>query len=220
MNDKVTLDETIDVARPRHGETRSTAVALKADGNPEGKGLSGILNDWQQSRPQGVVSKPRRQILAEFFTSMLVLSAKFKYRPVVGKPNYLYWINGEWLLSLVSPQEWSAERRASFAGTCVLQLDRTWTIAPSRLLAEKNAVSAAIASFYKAFTEIMNTDLALEDILPVYVGTMPYYQRLNASALSSSLRETMMRGNQLSISGRSWQSQLPQLNHMITNDLV
>ena len=165
-----------------------------------------------------MVAKPRRQILAEFFTSMLVLSARFKYRPVVGIPNYLYWINGEWLLSLISPHEWSIERQSAFAGTCVLQLDRTWTIAPSQRLAEKSAVSEAIASFYNAFTEIMNTDLALEDILPVYVGTMPYYQRLNASALSTSLRGTMMCGDQLSISGRDWQNQLPRLNHMLTSD--
>lgn len=202
----------------RHDNDGVTAIALRAGGNPEGKGLSGLLRDWQQSRPRGVVAKPRRQILAEFFTSMLVLSAKFKYRPVVGTPNYLYWMNGEWLLSLISPQEWSAERRAGFAGTCVLQLDRTWTIAPSQVLAKKGAVSDAIANFYTAFAEIMNTDLALEDILPVYVGSLPYYQRLNASALGASLRGTMVRGDQLSISGRDWHGQLPQLNHMISND--
>ena len=69
-------------------EARSGAVAPKTGGNPEGKGLSGLLRDWQLSQPRGVVAKPRRQLLVEFFTSMLVLSAKFKYRPVVGKPNY------------------------------------------------------------------------------------------------------------------------------------
>ena len=78
------------------------AIARKADGNPEGKGANGFLLDWYQSEPRGVVAKPQRQLLAEFFTSMLVLSAIFKFRPVVGVSNYLYWINGEW--SLLLPQ--------------------------------------------------------------------------------------------------------------------
>lgn len=204
-----------DSARDR---TRVKAVALKTEGNPEGKGQSGILSDWQQSRPRGVVAKPQRQILAEFFTSMLVLSARFKYRPVVGKLNYLYWMNGEWLLSLISPQEWSADREAGFAGTCVLQPDRTWTIAPSQSLAEKNTVAEAIARFYTAFTAMMNTDLALEDILPVYVGTMPYYQRLHASTLSRSLHGTMKLGEQTAVTARDWRQHLPRLNHLLTDD--
>lgn len=101
--------------------SRDFAVALKTEGNPEGKGLNGFLLDWYQSEPRGVTAKPQRQLLAEFFTSMLVLSAKFKYKPVVGGTNYLYWINNEWALSLIAPDEWSSERRAGFAGTCVLQ---------------------------------------------------------------------------------------------------
>ena len=96
---------------------RPRALAHKADGNPEGKGLNGFLLDWYRSEPRGVVAKPERQVLAEFFTSMLVLSAKFKYEPVVGAPNYLYWINDEWSLSIIGPHEWSEERRRAFAGT-------------------------------------------------------------------------------------------------------
>ena len=192
-------------------------VALKEDGNPEGKGLSGLLNDWRETEPRGVVVKQQRQVLAEFFTSMLVLSAHFKYRPVVGTPNYLYWLNGKWLLSLIAPQEWSRERQAAFAGTCVLQPDRTWTIAPASSLAEANPVTRAIARFYESFTHIIDTDLALEDVLPVYVASMPYYQRLNASALTRSLRRSMMLGDQSSIRGRDWLLQLPRLNRLLAH---
>src|SRR5690606_40243395 len=102
----------------------------KQDGNLEGKGHNGFLLDWYRTEPRGVAAKPRRQLLAEFFTSMLVLSARFKYKPAVGAPNYLYWLNGEWSLSLIAPAEWSDERRAGFAGTCVLHPDMTWTIDP------------------------------------------------------------------------------------------
>ena len=66
----------------KHFESGNSAIARKTDGNPEGKGHNGFLLDWYQSEPRGVVAKPRRQLLAEFFTSMLVLSAAFKFRPV------------------------------------------------------------------------------------------------------------------------------------------
>jgi hypothetical protein len=191
------------------------AVARKADGNPEGKGLNGFLLDWYQTEPRGVVAKRRHQVLAEFFTSMLVLSAQFKYRPAVHVTNYLYWINGEWSLSLISPEEWSDERRAGFAGTCVLQPDMTWTIAPSEIVAEDNPVSDAIGRFYDAFAETFDTDLTLEEILPFYVGTLPYYQRLHAAALSRSIRAAVILGDQSATSCRQWYTRLPQLKNLL-----
>ena len=193
-------------------ESGNFAIARKTDGNPEGKGLNGFLLDWYQSEPRGVVAKPRRQVLAELFTSMLVLSATFKYRPVVGAANYLYWINGEWCLSLIAPDEWSQERRAGFAGACVLQRDMTWTIAPSDLLAEDNSMSNAIGRFYDAFAETLDTELTLEEILPFYARRMPYYQRLYASALSRSVRAAVTLGDQASSSCRQWHMLLPRLN--------
>lgn len=191
------------------------ALALKADGNPEGKGVSGLLLDWRRTAPRGVVAKPRRQVLAELFTSMLALSAAFKYRPAVERSNYLYWIDGQWSLSLIEPEEWSDERRAGFAGTCVLQHDMTWTIAPSELLTRDNPVSDAIRRFYDAFAETLDTDLTLEEILPYYVGRMPYYQRLYANALSRSVRGTMTLGNQSSIRSRDWQLLLPRIERAL-----
>ena len=191
------------------------ALALKADGNPEGKGCNGLLRDWVASEPRGVVAKPQRQVLAEFFTSMLVLAASFKYQPAVDRPNYLYWIDGRWVLSLIAPDEWIRDRRDCFAGTCVLQLDRTWTIAPSDLLAGRNAVSDAVGRFYDAFAEILDTDLALEDVLPFHVGDLPYYQRLNANALSRSIRRSVALGDQTAISCRDWRMMLPRLDCLL-----
>lgn len=196
-------------------KSRNQAVATKVDGNPEGKGLNGFLLDWHRSEPKGVVAKPQRQVLAEFFTSMLVLSAKFKYKPAVGVPNYLYWIDAEWSLSLIAPDEWSEERRAGFACQCLLQHDMTWTITPSDLLAEDNAVSDAVGRFYDAFAESLNTDMTLEEILPFYVGKMPYYQRLYANALSRSIRGTVTLGDQRAIKCRDWQMLLPRLEKVL-----
>ena len=188
----------------------TSVVARKTDGNPEGKGSNGFLLDWERTEPRGVVVKPRRQLLAEFFTSMLILSAKFKFRPAIGAATYLYWIDDEWSLSLIAPEQWSDERRAGFAGICILQADMTWTLNPSALLKDKGPVADAMARFYEAFAEKLDTDLTLEEILPFYVGTMPYYQRLFASAMSRSFRAGVILGDQTGTSCRDWQALLPR----------
>ena len=189
----------------------------KTDGNPEGKGFNGFLRDWRASQPGGVVAKPRHQILAEFFTSMLVLSARFRFRPSVGVEYYLYWIDDEWSLSLIAPDEWTNERRAGFAGTCALQRDMTWTITPSDLLAGENPVSSAVSRFYDAFARKLETDLALEEILPSYAGGLPYFQRLYASAVSRSLRAAITLGDQAATSCRQWLMLLPRRQNLLPN---
>lgn len=198
------------MSKGNHLGAANSTIARKTGGNPEGKGLNGFLLDWYQGAPRGVIAKPRCQILAEFFTSVLVLSATFKYRPAMGTVNYLYWINGEWRLSLIAPDAWSDERRAGFAGSCVLQRDMTWTITPSDRLAEANPVSEAIGRFYDSFAEMLDTDRTLEEILPFHVRRLPYYQRLFASALSRSLRSAVNLGDQASSSCRQWYTLLPQ----------
>ena len=158
------------------------------------------------------MAKPDRQLLAELFTSMLVLSATFKYRPAPGCPNFLYWIDGDWSLSLIEPGAWSDDRKAGFVGTCVLQPDMTWTITPSDQVGEDNELTAAIARFYDAFVDTLDNDLTLEGILPFYVRRMPYWQRLHASALSRSIRGTITLGDQASSRCRDWRALLPKFD--------
>ena len=190
---------------------RASAVAERPI-NVDGKGLNGFLLDWYRSEPRGVVAKPQRQVLAEYFTSMLVLSAGFKYKPSIGTANYLYLVDGGWMLSLIAPYEWSEARRSGFVGTCTLQADMTWTIEPSENLAEDGPVSEAVARFYDAFAETLDTDLTLEEILPFYVGRMPYYQRLYANALSRSIRGAVTLGDQRELRSRDWRLLLPKFD--------
>jgi len=194
---------------------KSVLVAPEADGNPDGKGAHGFLDDWHLTQPTGVVAKPQRQVLAALFTSMLVLSASFKYRPVRGRSNYLYWIDGQWSLSLIAPHEWSPRMRRGFAGTCTLQSDMTWTIVPSAQLVEDSPVSGAIRRFFTAFAELLNTDLTLEEILPFYISGLPYFQRLYASALSRSLSAAVTLGNQASIGCQQWRKQLLTVENVL-----
>ena len=178
------------------------------DGNRDGKGVNGLLNDWRSTEPRGIVAKPQRQVLVELFTSMLVLSAAFKYRPVPGRTNYLYWIDGRWSLSLIAPHEWSQHRCDGYAGMCMLQNDMTWTIVPSEKLNEDSPVVAAIRRFFAAFSQMLNTNLTLEEVLPFHASRLSYYPRLYAGALSRSVCATLARGQQKAISCEDWRKQL------------
>lgn len=195
--------------------TRSSIVHRRPDGNPEGKGTSALLLDWYRSEPRGVVAKPAGHILAEFFTSMLALSASFSYRPVPGQSNYLYWVNGQWSLSLIAPDEWSADRQSAYVGECILRRDMTWTINPSKCLGQDNPQTEALKRFYDGFAKILDTDLTLEEILPTYVGSLPYYQRMYASGLSRSLRSAVTMGDQAAISCRRWANELRQQTQLL-----
>jgi hypothetical protein len=140
---------------------------------------------------------------------MLVLSAHFKYKPAIGVDNYLYWVDDSWRLSLIAPQQWADKHRSGFVGTCVLHADMTWTIDPSEQLLGRGPVSDAVARFFDAFAETLDTDLTLEEILPFYVRRMPYWQRLHASGLSRSIRGAVTLGGQTSIKARDWRLALP-----------
>jgi hypothetical protein len=193
----------------------SALTKPKAEGNPEGKGVNGFLLDWYATTPRGVVAKPDRQVLAELFTSMLVLSATFKYRPAPGCPNFLYWIDGDWSLSLIEPGAWSDDRKAGFVGTCVLQLDMTWTITPSGQLADSALLQDAVRQFYLGFAEMLDTDLKLEELLPFYARRVAYYPRLLANALSRSVSASNQHGGRDGISSRQWSALLPQSGHAL-----
>ena len=196
-------------------QRKSTSGAGRAithlPANPDGKGASGVLLDWRESTPRGVVAKPQHQLLAELFTSLLVLSAKFRYKPAIGAANYLYLIEGEWVLSLIAPDEWSDGRHEDFVGTCVLQRDRTWTIRPSERLGEDTPAARALARFYEAFAETLDKDGVLEDLLPFHAETLSYYQRMNANALSRSMRAALTLGDQRAIPLQEWRPLLADI---------
>lgn len=195
--------------------TKDHQLVAKTDGNPDGKGANGLLDDWRATEPRGVVARQPRKVLADLFASMLVLSASFKYRPVPGCANYLYRIDGEWSLSLIAPDEWSDPRRAAFVATCVLQRDMTWTILPSDRLPGNEQAIDAIRHFYRGFVAMLDTDLTLEETLPFHVSSLSYYQRLYASALSRSVCTALARGDQGSKRAREWGRQLPHLDNAL-----
>lgn len=193
------------VAGPR---SRGTKLALP---NPQGKGQIGFLLDWHYSAPRHVVAKPPEQLLADYFTSLLVLSADFKFRPVFGTEYFLYLEGARWSLSLLSPDDWNSDdKRAAFVGACVLHDDSTWSIAPSENLSHSAPIAEGLASFYAGFVERLDVDQSLESELPFYEGQLPYYQRLFAAALSRSLKLSVRYGDLGETPSRDWLAQLPQ----------
>lgn len=179
--------------------------------NPEGKGQVGFLLDWAYSSPRAVVAKRAPQLLADYFTSLLVLSSTFKFKPVYGKDYYLYIEDDRWVLSLISPEEWDdPAKRHAFVGTCVLHDDATWSIEPSGNIREDCAVADRLAAFYDGFIDKLSCSDVLEDGLPVYEAGLPYYQRLFASALSRSLKGSLAKGGQTGLSADAWLERMPR----------
>jgi len=196
-------------------EKAANSVIAGPQGNPDGKGANGFMLDWFRTEPRGVVAKPQRQVLAEFFTSMLILSSDFKYEPAIGVTNYLYCLDGRWILSLIGPHEWTNAHAKAYVGACVLQTDQTWTIEPSTGLKDDDGLRAEVARFYEAFDTMLDTDETLEDILPFYVRRLPYWQRLHASSLSRSIRGAVTLGDQTKIRARDWRVALPSVERVL-----
>ena len=188
-----------------------TRELAEAGPNPQGKGQIGFLLDWAYSSPRGVVAKPRSQILADYFTSVLVLSSSFKFKPVFGKEYYLYLDGDRWSLSLISPDEWNDEaKQNAFVGSCVLHDDSTWSIAPSENIGKNCPVEDQLTAFYEGFVEKLRSNQLLEEGLPVYEANLPYYQRLFAAALSLSLHGSLHLGDQLGRSAQDWLESMPR----------
>lgn len=195
------------LARTRSSELGDTGVGP----NPQGKGQIGFLLDWAYSSPRAVAAKPAPQLLADYFTSLLVLSSSFKFKPVFGKDYYLYIDGKGWSLSLISPDEWNDDaRRRAFVGTCMLHADSTWSIEPSDNIGRHCPVGDQLAAFYDGFVDKLRSNQVLEDGLPIYEAGLPYYQRLFASALSRSLKASLTKGDQLGLDAETWLSRMPR----------
>ncbi len=201
-------------------KTKTTGQLRQHAPNPQGKGVVGFLRDWDYSAPRGVVAKPSALVLADYFTSLLVLSAAFKFEPAFGKDYYLYWDESEfWTLSLISPQEWNkTSKHLGFVGTCTLHEDATWSITPSDNLSTGGPVADAVSQFFDGFVERLNSEEPLESGLPIYEKNLPYYQRLFAAALSRSVKGSLTLGGQRNQPASTWLERLPANANKLLGD--
>jgi len=70
--------------------------------NPQGMGCVPILQDWAVLCPQLPELKSAGDVVRDYCLSALVLTAKFRFRPVPGKRYYLYSVEQEWNLTFLS----------------------------------------------------------------------------------------------------------------------
>lgn len=160
--------------------------------NPQGKGLSPALEGLSQSRP-GIVVPPKQidQISSELFTSLFVLKSKFQFRPVAGKSYWLYRIEDEFKLLMTPPDQWSSGHPGQFIGECVLQEDITWTVTLDDEAAKDEELISMIEEERQRLEQSLEQADNVEQAMPTYIASMPFYGRLLAYGLGSSLRQSM-----------------------------
>lgn len=188
-----------------------TAVA---NPNPQGKGLVPMLQHWRQYQPRQVPPKPAAQLLAEYATSLLVLSARFNFKPLPGVPYYLYLKQQRWHLSLIEPQRWD-QRGGTFLGECELQQDMTWSLAPKTGFAEDPDLRQALERFQGSLVDQLSNQQALQQQLPYYVADLPFYQRLAANGLATSIQLAARGSGLLQRPALEWLESAPANNRLL-----
>jgi hypothetical protein len=156
--------------------------------NPQGKGLVPVVNLWHTFQPVTIEKKSTGQLFAEYFTSLLILSAEFRFKPVQGAIYFLYLKEQGWMLSLIEPERWSREQRGEYFGSCQLQEDMTWSINRDDEESSSPGIDEALNEFYHQMVSHLDSEKPLIEILPFYLDELPYYRRMAATGLARSMR--------------------------------
>jgi hypothetical protein len=175
--------------------------------NPQGKGIVGIVDDLRAVTPVNVQSKNSHQWLADYFTSTLVLGAKYGFKPVIGKSYYLYLKDREWRLSLIEPHAWESQHSGLFFSECELNKDMSWGLVLSNDWQKHESLVSAVKKLEHEFMQSLNDDAPVVQKLPFYMQHLSYYQKLGANALARSLKQSleikMGKENCMLLSGNS-----------------
>jgi len=184
--------------------------------NPQGKGVVGVIEDLRACTPSQVQAKASHQWLADYFTSILVLGAKYGFKPVVGSDYYLYFKDQEWKLSLIEPQAWRSHNPGIYFAECVLNKDMSWSLALSSDWQKHPTVVKAVNDLEQAFIQCISDETPLLEKLPFFMQQLSYYQRLGANALARSLKKSLEmkfgKEKNLSLSGNTLVAELVNFN--------
>lgn len=186
---------------------------ISKSANPQGKGAVAILDTLRQAKNQLIApAKNIQQISSDLFTSLFVLNSQIRFKPTKGQVYWLYLKDGQYRLSLIAPEQWSPAQSGSFIGACELQPDLTWTLALSEACAHDDAFIQDIANRRRQLEQNLRKAEKIDDILPVYLETLPYYSRVLAAALAYSLKQSMQKSGILGLSFRQAEKLL--INHI------
>ncbi len=187
----------------------SRRLSMSKNPNPQGKGLTPVLDAWRGMQPARVRAKTPQQVLTDYFTTLLVLSAEFNFKPAPGISYFLYLRGERWILSLISPREWAGRLPGPCLGRCELQTDMTWSLTPESGIGDNAELRAALGAFQSGFIDLLDSESTLEATLPHYVAQLPYYRRLLAAGLANSLSQSLALAGLNGHSGRQWLEQAP-----------
>ena len=169
--------------------------------NPQGKGLVPVLAALNAAgRPLVVLPKQVQQVSNELFTSLFILESGFGFKPVVGRGYWLYRKDDAFALSLLPPEQWSAFIYGQYVGACELHNDLTWTLTLSDEASADDVLMGYIARRREEFEQVLQAAEQVDDVLPVFKAELPFYQRVFATALASSLGASMQSAGILGLS--------------------
>ena len=157
--------------------------------NPQGKGMVPVLRDLDALQALVPTEKSSVDFLRDYCISSMVLAAEFNFKPVPGKDYYLYARQDTWSLSLIAPNEWGESRREQFVGKCRLRADMTWEMNTNQLNKDNSAINSA-KRFIRDFIDTLGQQESITSQLPFFIRELPYYQRMLATAMASSLQQS------------------------------
>lgn len=180
--------------------------------NPDGKGQTPVLAVLDESRriSAPVAAKSIDQVTTELFTSLFVLEAAFAFKPVRGKPYYLYQQDTRFWLGITPPEMMQEQVGGRFIGSATLQPDLTWTLALAPAVAEDTAFMAWLADKRRQFEKRLGEAETVDEVLPVYESRLSFYRRASAFGVAHSLSRSMSASG---ISGLSYDEARGLLNH-------
>jgi len=163
--------------------------------NPQGKGVVVLLDSLQQAKNHLQTSaKNIQQISSDLFTSLFILNSQIRFKPTTRQTYWLYLKDGQYRLSLIAPDQWAPAQSGRFIGACALQTDLTWTLELSGDCTNDQAFIQDIAHRRQQLEQKLQQAEKIDDVLPVYTKTLPFYSRVLASGLAYSLKQSMQKG--------------------------
>lgn len=159
--------------------------------NPQGKGVVSLFNEWHSP----LIVRDERSLptlIKEYVLSLLVLSAKFKFRPAQNTEYHLYLQNAELIMTLIEPEK-SGERFGRYVGSCHLLSSLTWHVEFSQQSASDPEIAAFMHNFYAGFEAHHQQDTHLTNLLPFFESSLPFYARMYANGLAKSIEQGMQQ---------------------------
>ena len=160
------------------------------------KGLVLVLQDLHTASPGQLRSKSSDEATRDYCWSALVLSSAFGFRVAPGHTYSLYLVDGQWQLSLITPEEWGARIPGAFVGRCQLRRDMTWGLLFDESVAEGSPVHDALLQYLDAIREQLQASGSWEALLKNGERHLPYQQRVLTTGLASSLRQSLALSGQ------------------------